>query len=320
MAAPLRLAFLATSSFAVPTLQALVAGPEEVVAVFTRPDRPAGRGLRLRPSPVKEAALALHLPLFQPERVSLGEGLQRLREVEPDVLLVAAYGEIVREEALSLPRLGPVNLHASLLPKYRGAAPIQRALLAGETVTGVTAQWMAKGLDTGEVILQRSLAIGCEESFGSLHDRLANLAAQIARETLALIRTGNAPRLPQDHAAATSAPPVQREELVIDWSRPAAEVNNVIRAFSPRPGARTSCQGKLLKVLAARLGQAGGVSRGQPGEIVEIMKEGLRVQTGSDSLLILQVQPEGRTPMSAGDFALGHRLQRGHILGPGARV
>lgn len=316
MPPPLRIVFLGTSAFAIPSLRAVAAGPDEVAAIFTRPDRPAGRGRRLRATPVKEAGEELGLPVHQPERVSAGRGLERLRSLGPDVLLVAAFGEILKEEALSVPRLGPVNLHASLLPKYRGAAPIQRALLAGEEETGVTAQWMARGLDTGDIILQRELPIGSEEGFGSLHDRLADLAAQVAQETLELISAGRAPHLPQDDAAATYAPPIQREELLINWALPAEQVGNTIRAFSPRPGARTFYQGKLLKVLAACPVKKWEAGRGQPGEIVEFSHEGLRVQTGSDSLLILQVQPEGRTPMSAGDYALGYRLQRGHILGP----
>lgn len=316
MSAPLRIAFLGTSAFALPALRSLAAGPDEVAAVFTRPDRPAGRGRRFRPPPVKEAAEELGLPVYQPERVSVGAGLEQLRALQPDLLLVAAFGEILKEEALSLPRLGPVNLHASLLPRYRGAAPIQRALLAGEEETGVTAQWMAKGLDTGDILLQRALPIDPEENFGSLHDRLADLAAEVALETLDLLRTETAPRLPQNHAAATFAPPIQREELLINWAQPAVRVLNTIRAFSPYPGARTFHQGKLLKILAARLVEKPEAERGQPGEIVEFCREGLRLQTGSDSLLILQVQPEGRTPMSAGDYALGHRLPRGQILGP----
>jgi methionyl-tRNA formyltransferase len=246
----------------------------------------------------------------------MGAGLEQLRALQPDVLLVAAYGEILKEEVLSLPRLGPVNLHASLLPKWRGAAPIQRALLAGETETGVTAQWMATGLDTGDVILQRASPIGPEESFGSLHDRLADLAARIALQTLDLIRRGEAPHVPQDHSAATDAPPIRREELVLDWRQPVQQLLNAVRAFSPRPGARTYDRGRLLKVLAARAGKRLEPWRGQPGGIVEISQEGLHVQTGSDSLIILQVQPEGRTPMSAGNYALGRRLQRGQILGP----
>jgi len=311
-----RLVLLATSDFAIPLLKALAAGPDDIIAVGTRPDRPAGRGRHLRPSPIKVAAQAMGLPVLQPERVSVGEGFEQLQAFAPDVLVVAAFGEILRESVLALPPLGPINLHASLLPKYRGAAPIQRALMAGETGTGVTAQWMAKGLDTGDVILARPLAIGAEEDFGSLHARLAELAAEVAVETLDLVRRGEAPRLPQCDAEATYAPPLSREEFVLDWTWPAERVLGAIRAFAPRPGARTWHQGRLLKVLAARLLKNEGPGRGRPGEIVEISPRGLRVETGSDSLLVLQVQPEGRTSMSAGAYALGHHLQCGQRLGP----
>lgn len=308
----LRVVFLATSSFAVPTLRALHRGPDTLLAVVTRPDRPAGRGLHLRPSPVKAAAQELGIPVHQPERVSRGEGLELVRELAPEVLLVAAFGEILKPELLSLSRIGPINLHASLLPRYRGAAPIQRALLAGEEETGVTAQWMAEGLDTGDVIVQRALAIGPEEDFGALHDRLAALAAEVAMETLDLLRAGAAPRVAQAEAEATPAPPIRPEELEIDWRRPAAEIQRQIRASSPRPGARTAYGGKLLKILAARLLEGAG---GRAGRIVEITPEGLRVQTGSASLLVLRVQPEGRTAMSAGDYARGHRVCPGQVLG-----
>ncbi len=308
----LRLVFLATADFAIPTLRALHQGPDDLVAVFTRPDRPAGRGRRLRPSPIKAVAEELGLPVYQPERVSAGEGLEQLKELAPDVLLVAAFGEILKEEVLALPRLGAVNLHGSLLPKYRGAAPIQRALLAGEEETGVTAQWMGTGLDTGDLITSGALAIGPEENFGSLHDRLALLAAQVAIDTLNLIRAGTAPRRPQVEAQASYAPPIRREELELAWTRPALELARQVRAFSPRPGARTMHAGKLLKILEALPAEGLG---GVPGEIVEISAQGLRVQTGNASLVAHRVQPEGGTPMTAGDYALGHRVCVGQVLG-----
>jgi methionyl-tRNA formyltransferase len=228
------------------------------------------------------------------------------------VLLVAAFGEILKPELLAVPRIGAVNLHASLLPKYRGAAPIQRALLAGVEETGVTAQWMAAGLDTGDVILRRAAAIQPEEDYGSLHDRLAALAAEVATETLDLIRTGEAPRIPQEESAASYAPPIQPGDLVIHWEQPAEGIARQVRAFSPRPGARTAHQGTLLKILAARPAAGAG---GIPGEVVEVSGQGLRVQTGSASLIVLRVQPEGRTPMPAGDYARGHHLCLGQVLG-----
>lgn len=319
MSASLRIAFLGTADFAVPTLSALSGTEHAIVGVFTRPDRPAGRGRHLRPPPVKVAAEGLGLPVHQPPRVSLGEGLAHLRDLAPDLIVTIAYGEILRDEVLSLPPRGAVNIHASLLPSYRGAAPIQWALLRGETVTGVTAQWMARELDAGDIILQRSLAIGPEEDFGSLHGRLARLAAEVAMETVALIVRDEAPRTPQNAAEATFAPPITREDLVIDWRAPAAALAARIRAFSPSPGARTTHEERSLKVLAARLVKREPPQRGVPGEVVETGREGFMVAVGEDGLLVLRVQPEGRKPMSGADYVLGYHVRRGQVLGGSGR-
>jgi methionyl-tRNA formyltransferase len=315
VSAPLRIAFLGTADFAVPALTALAHAEHTIAGVFTRPDRPAGRGRKLRPPPVKAAAAALGLPVHQSPRVSLGEGLAQLRDLAPDLIVVIAYGEMLRDEALSLPRRGAVNLHASLLPKYRGAAPIQWALLNGETTTGVTAQWMARELDAGDIILQRSLAIGPEENFGSLHDRLARLAAEMAVETVALIARGEAPRTAQEAAAATFAPPITREDLLLDWRAPGAAVVARVRAFSPSPGARTTHEGRSVKVLAARLVKRERRPRGVAGAVVETGREGFMVAAGEDGVLVLRVQPEGRKPMSGADYALGYHVRTGQVLG-----
>ena len=311
----LRIVLAATAEFALPTLKALAAGPDEIAAVFTRPDRPAGRGRRLRASPVKAAAQHLGLTVLQPERVSEGEGLEELRELAPDLMFVVAFGEILSAEALAVPRIGAVNLHASLLPRYRGAAPIQRALMAGEEETGVTVQWMAEELDAGDTIVAHAVTIGAEEDFGSLHDRLADLGRQAAVEAVELLRRGEAPRLPQIEQEATYAPPIRREELVMDWGRSAVELERMVRAFSPRPGARTTRGGKLLKVLAARADKKAGGGGGIPGLIVEAIPDGFAVDGGSGRLLVLRVQPAGRTPMSAADYVKGHRLASGERLG-----
>jgi methionyl-tRNA formyltransferase len=315
VSAPLRIAFLGTADFAVPALTALAHAEHTIAGVFTRPDRPAGRGRKLRPPPVKAAAAALGLPVHQSPRVSLGEGLAQLRDLAPDLIVVIAYGEMLRDEVLSLPRRGAVNLHASLLPKYRGAAPIQWALLNGETTTGVTAQWMARELDAGDIILQRSLAIGPEENFGSLHDRLARLAAEMAVETVALIARGEAPRTAQEAAAATFAPPITREDLLLDWRAPGAAVVARVRAFSPSPGARTTHEGRSVKVLAARLVKRERRPRGVAGAVVETGREGFMVAAGEDGVLVLRVQPEGRKPMSGADYALGYHVRTGQVLG-----
>lgn len=311
---PLRIAFLGTAQFAVPTLRSL-AGPHEIIAVFTRQDRPAGRGRRPRPSPVKLAAQELQLPVLQPESVSHAEGLEWLRGLSPDLVFVAAFGEILREEALSIPRLGALNLHASLLPRYRGAAPMHRALMAGEKETGVTVQWMAPQLDAGDILLQRAVAICPEEDFGSLHDHLAELGAELALESMDLVRRGLAPRVPQADEQASYAPPIRREELWIDWERPAAVLARLIRALSPQPGARTSHGGRLLKVFGVREGKKTQEPGGIPGQIMELTGEGFWVQTGEGRLLVLRVQPAGGRAMSAADYARGYHVPEGERLG-----
>jgi methionyl-tRNA formyltransferase len=313
--AGLRLLLLATAEFSAATLSALSKGPDDVLGVVTRPDRPAGRGRRLRAPPMKLAAQELGLPVFQPQRVSSPAGLELLRSLAPGVLFVVAFGEVLSEAVLAVPRLGAINLHASLLPRYRGAAPIQRALLAGETMTGVSVQWMVKELDAGDILLQRALSVGEEEDFGSLHDRLAQLGADAAVEAVALLRRGEAPRQRQDSEQASYAPPIRREELVVDWRRPANEIARQVRAFSPRPGARTSRGGKLLKLLAVREVGMEGQERGMPGRVTELTGEGFWVGAGEGRLLILRVQPEGGRVLSGGEYAQGYRLEQGEVLG-----
>jgi methionyl-tRNA formyltransferase len=311
----LHIAFMGTADFAVPLLRALAAGPDQIAGVFAPPDMPAGRGRRLRAPAVKAAAQELGLDLYQPPRVSKGEGLDELRRLAPDLLVVAAFGEILTEEALSVAKLGAVNLHASLLPSYRGAAPIQRALMAGERVTGVTLQWMAVEMDAGDIILQQQVEIGEEEHYGSLHDRLAALGAAVGVECVALMRRGAAPRLPQDASLATYAPPIGREELVIDWGKPARELALLIRALSPFPGARTTRQGEILKILSARDGKKTAAQGGMPGDISELTSEGFWVSSGEGSLLVRRVHPAGRKVMSAADYLKGYRLEKGERLG-----
>lgn len=311
----LRIAFLGTAQFAVPTLQRLARGPDGVIAVVTRPDRPAGRGRKLRASPVKVAARNLGLPIHQPARVSSVEGIDLLDDLLPDLLVVCAYGEILSEEALGRPRLGAVNLHASLLPRWRGAAPIQRAILAGDEVTGVTVQWMARELDAGDIILARATTIEPEEEFGSLHDRLACMAAEAMEEALELIRQGSAPRVAQDLAGITHAPPIRSGELVLDWRRPAEELARVVRAFAPRPGARTTRGGELVKVLRARAEAGRGGAGGEAGRVSEVRGEGFLVECGEGRLRVLAVQPAGGRPMSAADYVRGRGLREGERLG-----
>ncbi len=310
-----RIVFLGTAEFAVPTLRQLAASPAKVVGVFTRPDRPAGRGRKIRPPAVKVAAEELSLPIYQPERVSAGEGLEQMCALSPDLLVVAAFGEILSEEALAVAKQGAINLHASLLPSYRGAAPIQRALMAGEKSTGVTVQWMAREMDAGDIILQRAVEIEDEEDFGHLHDRLALLGAEAVAESVALIRRGEAPHVVQVREQATFAPPIRREELMIKWAKTAEELAWTVRALSPHPGARTTRKGEVLKLLRAKPVKTGDGQGGIPGRIMEFSSEGFSVATGNGWLLVLCVQPAGRRTMSAADYLKGYHVAQGERLG-----
>ncbi len=306
---------MGTASFAVPSLRSLAEGPYRPVAVFTRPDRSAGRGRQPRPSPVKLASVDLGIPVFQPERVSKPPGLDELRSLLPELVVVAAFGEILNEQTLAVPSIGAINLHASLLPRYRGAAPIQRAILAGERVTGVSVQWMARQMDAGDIILQRQTEIGEEEDFGSLHDRLAALGAEAVVSALDMIRRGCRPRLPQDHSQATLAPPIAPADTMVDWDHSAEEIARQVRALSPRPGSRTTRSGELLKLLAARPGKNAATAGGIPGQVMESTDDGFLVRAGHGCLLVLRVQPAGRRAMSATDYLRGYRLRQGDRLG-----
>ncbi len=311
----LRIAFVGTAEFAVPALRALVEGKDTVVAVFTRPDRPAGRGRRLRPPPVKRAAETLELAVRQPERVSRGDGLEALRSAGPDLMVVCAFGEILGEKALAAPPLGAINLHASLLPRFRGAAPIQRALMAGERTTGVTVQWMTREMDAGDILLQREVTIEEEEDFAGLHDRLAALGAEATRESVALIRQGAGPRIPQNDEQATYAPAITKDELVIDWGERAETLARLIRALSPQPGARTTRNNENLKILGASEGKKAAREGGIPGQIMELGSDGFWVATGEGCLLVTRVQPAGRRAMSAPDYVKGYPLRADERLG-----
>lgn len=295
-----------------PTLRALAARPDfEVVLVLTRPDRPAGRGLKLRPTPVKELAQELGLPLFQPEKVN--REVERLRELRPDVTVVVAYGQILSKDVIEVPRLGTVNLHASLLPKYRGAAPVQWALIKGETVTGVTTFLIDEGLDTGPILLQREVPIAPEDTAGSLERKLAEVGAELMVETLEGLREGTLDPQPQDDAQATYAPKITQEMARLDWTKSAQELHHWVRALEPVPGAFTLFRGRRLKVHRTRV-LPEAPAKGEPGAIVGVGEEGLRVAASDGVLELVEVHPEGKRRMSGRDFANGYRVRVGERL------
>ncbi len=311
----MRVVFIGSGAIGVPTLRAL-SKEHEVIAVFTRPDRPAGRGYQLRPTPIKLAAQELGLPIHQPEDINAPAVLGQIRELAPDVIVVASFGQILTGELLRIPRLGAINLHASLLPKYRGAAPIQWALIRGEQETGVTTFLMDEGMDTGPILLQRRVEITPEDDAGSIEEKLAKLGAEVVLETLEGLAKGELEPQPQDHSAATYAPKLKKAHEKLDWARPARELVNLIRALSPRPGAFTLFRGKRLKIYKAKVVglETEQGWRARPGEILGLGEEGPLVKTGTEALELLEVQPEGKRRMSGPDFARGYRITAGELL------
>lgn len=310
---PVIVPFMGTAPFAVPSLRALVRAGHRVPLVVTQPDRPAGRGRESTPPAVKFAAEALGLPVWQPERLRDEAAALRLRATTPDVIVVAAYGKILPQAILDIPRLGCVNVHASLLPRYRGAAPVQWALYNGETETGVSIMRIEAGLDTGPVLLRHATRIEPEDDTPRLTARLAELGAEALLEALARLEAGNIEPQRQDDAAATLAPSLRKEQAALDWRRPAQALHNQVRAFRPWPETVARLDGRMVIVLKTRVipEPSGGEAARQPGEVVAVGPDGIAVTTGLGTLLLLEVQPESRRPMSAAEFARGAHIVPG---------
>ena len=312
MPASLNLVFCGTPRFAVPTLEVLVHAGFHVGLVVTQPDKPRGRGLALTPSPVKQSALALHLPITQPESIKNNEEFRaRLTALKPDAIVVVGYGRIIPQWMIDLPQFGNINLHASLLPKYRGAAPIQWAIARGETMTGVTSMRIDAGLDTGDILLQKEIPISATDTAETLAPALAAIGADLMAETLHGLKAGTVRPRPQDQAKATLAPILKKEDGRIDFRLSAQEVRNRLRGFQPWPGAFTAFRGKNLHVWDAATSQLSL----PPGEVL-IDNDRLFVGCGGGTALaLLEVQPEGKKHMAARDFIHGYRPQTGDKLG-----
>jgi methionyl-tRNA formyltransferase len=311
---------MGTSDFAVPALEALGGGPAELVAVVTRPDRRQGRGQHVLPSPVAECARRLGAPLLQPESVNATEPMRELRALEADLFVVVSFGSILSPQLLAIPRLGCLNLHASLLPRYRGAAPIERALWDGCSVTGVTTLWMDEGIDTGALALQRAVMVDADDDAGSLGRRLAEAGAPLLAETVALAARGEAPRTPQPAEGASYTRKIRRQDGAIDWNQDAVTVWNRQRAMTPRPGAFTECQGKSLIVESAEPWHVLPLGE-EPGTVLETVPgRGVLVACRPGALLLRRVRPQDRKAMSAEDWARGVRLQDRRRLGTGASL
>ncbi len=306
--------FCGTPQFAVPSLQHLLQQPDfQIVGVFTQPDRPKGRGQEIAYSPVKEVALAAKLPVHQPAKVRAPEVEEQLRTLAPDVIVIIAYGQIIPARLLAIPEFGWINLHASLLPKYRGAAPINWAIVNGETRTGNTTMRIDAGMDTGEILMQQELAIGPDETTPEVATRLAEAGAGLMAATLRGLVAGTLNGRAQDNEAASLAPILKREDGLIDWARPAQEIYNRMRGFAPWPGAYTEFRGQSCHVWGRPVSKE--KAGGRPGTLVEC--EGrLQVICGQGSVLALtSVKLEGRKQVTAAEFARGARLQAGERLG-----
>jgi methionyl-tRNA formyltransferase len=307
----MRLVFLGTPAFAVPTLEQIAAAGHQVLAVVTQPDRPRGRGQQLAASPVKETALRLGIPVYQPERVRRPEALEYLRALGPEAMVVVGYGQIIPQSVIDLAPLGIINVHASLLPRYRGAGPIQWAIVNGETRTGVTTMRIDAGLDTGEMLLKAETEIGPEENAIELGRRLAAMGAELLVRTLDGLADGRITGEKQDNSLATYAPLLKKEDGAIDWSRPAQEIHNRVRGLQPWPGAYTGFRGQKLHLWRTRV--AVGTGQGPGGAVLHARP--LVVQCGAGGLELLEVQMEGRKRVPAGDFANGQRLTENEVLG-----
>ena len=307
----MRIIFMGTPEFACPTLRTLIDRGERVVAVVTQPDRPKGRGQQTLPPPVKVLAEGHGIPVLQPVKVRLPESIEEIRALEPDLIVVIAFGQILPKALLDIPKKGCINVHASLLPRYRGAAPLNWCIINGETETGVTTMMMDVGLDTGDMLLKRATPIDPDEDTQSLHDRMSQLGAELLGETLERLAAGDLVPEKQDDSLTCYAPMMKKENGLIDWSRDPQSIKNQVRGMTPWPGAYSTLDEKLLKVYRVQTGSGSGA----PGEIVSVGRDGVEVACGAGSLLIRELQLEGKKRLSAADFLAGYKLQPGALLG-----
>jgi methionyl-tRNA formyltransferase len=312
----MRIIFIGTGDIGLPALDALTKSKDHhVLAVVTQPDRPVGRQLKLAASPIKEAAFKLHLKIYQPEKIGSVTSVAQLKYLKPDLIVVAAYGQILTKEILNLPKYGCLNIHASLLPKYRGASPVHAAVAAGEKQSGITIMWMDEGLDTGDILLQEAVTLRRRETAESLHDRLAKMGGDALLKALPLVETGNAPRIKQDKALATMTKKLRKEDGHIKWDRPQVEIEAHIRAMTPWPSAYAwipqEKDHRMLKIFTTIISRR---SKGKPGEILRVDKHGVLVAAKVGGLLLREVQLEGKKRMHAAEFARGFNLPVGLVL------
>ena len=305
-----RILFMGTGDFAVPALEMLMKSEHIVLGVVTQPDRPSGRGRKTQSSPVKQAATDAGIVIHQPESVGSPDFIELARSMSPDITVVASFGQIIPQAVLDIPRFGNINVHGSLLPKYRGAAPIHYALFSGDSVTGVTTMLMNAGLDTGTMLLKQEIEIRPDDDTGSLEVRLAAAGAELLAKTIGGLIRGELTPVPQDNSLASYAPSIKRDDCRIAWSDSATSIANRVRGCSPKLGAFTGWQGSRLKIRKCEVFDH-RASEGEAGEIAEIMSDGIIVHTGAGRLLVVEVQPENRNRMSASEFARGYKVAAG---------
>ena len=303
---------MGTPRFALPSLQILIDRSEHIVAVVTQPDRPAGRGQHIAQPPIKELALKHHLPVLQPVKVRDAQFVAQIKELSPDLIVVVAFGQILPRALLDIPPYGCVNVHASLLPFYRGAAPINWVLINGETETGVTIMLLDEGMDTGDMLRQEKLSIMPTDTVATLHDRLAQSGARLLGEALDQRGSAGWTRLPQDHTKATYAPLLKKEDGLILWQKSAREILNQIHGMNPWPGCFTYFNGKLLKVFAAEIGDQ--EAKGTPGSIIEISESGITMVTGTGALILKEILLEGKKRMPVEEFVKGKAVKCGDMF------
>lgn len=319
----MRILFMGTPDFAVSSLEALIKTEHEIIGVVTQPDRPKGRGQKLAPSPVKSAAIEAGLLVYQPQKIKTPEFVSQLREMKPDLIVVAAFGQLLSKEILELPKYGCINVHASLLPKYRGAAPIHWAVINGETSTGITIMQMDEGLDTGDAIIAGEVEIGPEDTTGIIHDKLAELGASILIKAIDMIESGLAVRVPQDESKATYAPLLTKDTEKIYWDKTGIEICNQVRGLNPWPGAYTTFNDKVLKIWQARpckaeevVGPVPDLQAAEPGEVIgRIPGTGFAVAVSDGCVAVTEVQLQGSKKLRAEDFMNGHNIGKGARLG-----
>lgn len=309
----MRAIYMGTPEFAVPCLETLINSRHEVIGVFTQPDRPSGRGQKINITPVKEKALEHNIPIFQPNTLKDKDVIDEINSLNPDIIVVVAYGQILPKEILQIPKYGCINVHASLLPKYRGAGPINWVIINGEKKTGITTMYMDVGLDTGDMLLKEEIEIGDDETAGELHDRLMDLGSGVLDRTIKLLEANEITGIPQDHSQSSYAPMLTKELGKIDWSKSAEEIKNLIRGTIPWPSSYTTYDGQIMKIWKSRVIKSD--KNYSPGKIIEVKKDSMLVATGKDILAIDELQFSGKKRMSVKNYLIGNNIEINRNLG-----